>query len=87
MVLNIWHIEKLKSDQGPPFSGHEFNAYAREKRFVHKRVKPRHPRGNGEAEIFMQNLKMERIAKQEGRKYRALVEGMLNGYQARVRLS
>ena len=31
----------------------------------------------------MQNLKkMERIAKQEGKKYRALVEGMLNGYHA-----
>ena len=31
----------------------------------------------------MQNLKkIERIAKQEGKKYRALVEGMLNGYRA-----
>ena len=31
----------------------------------------------------MQNLKkIERIAKQKGKKYRALVEGMLNGYRA-----
>ena len=31
----------------------------------------------------MQNLKkIQRIAKQEGKKYCALVEGMLNGYRA-----
>ena len=76
-------MKELKSDQGPPFNGHEFSVYAREKGFIHKRVKPRHLRGNGEAEKFMQNLKkIERIAKQEGKKYRVLVEGMLNGYRA-----
>ena len=87
-ILDLWFstfgtVKELKSDQGPSFTGHEFKAYAREKGFIHKRVKPRHPRGNGEAEKFMQNLKkIERIAKQEGKKYRALVEGMLNGYRA-----
>ena len=87
-ILDLWFstfgtVKELKSDQGPPFTGHEFKAYAREKGFIHKRVKPRHPRGNGGAEKFMQNLKkIERIAKQEGKKYRALVKGMLNGYCA-----
>ena len=76
-------MNELKSDRGPPFNGHEFRRYAHERGFIHKHVKPRHPRGNGEAEKFMQNLKkMERIAKQEGKKHRTLIEEMLNAYRA-----
>ena len=87
-ILESWFstfgtVNELKSDRGPPFNGHEFKTYAHERGFIHKPVKPRHPRGNGEAEKFMQNLKkMERIAKQEGKKYRTLIEGMLNVYRA-----
>ncbi|CAB4026926.1 PREDICTED: uncharacterized protein K02A2.6-like [Paramuricea clavata] len=87
-ILDSWFstfgtVKELKSDRGPPFNGHEFSAYARERRFVHKPVKPRHPRGNGEAEKLMQNVKkMERIGKQERKKYRCLIEGMLNAYRA-----
>jgi transposase InsO family protein len=87
-ILDSWFstfgtVKELKSDRGPPFNGHEFSAYARERGFIHKPVKPRHPRGNGEAEKFMQNVKkMERIAKQERKKYRCLIEGMLNAYRA-----
>jgi hypothetical protein len=83
-ILDSWFstfgtVKELKSDRGPPFNGHEFSAYARERGFIHKPVKLRHPRGNGEAEKFMQNVKkMERIAKQERKKYRCLIEGMLN---------
>ena len=87
-ILESWFstfgtVNELKSDRGPPFNGHEFGRYAHERGFIHKHVKPRHPRGNGEAEKFMQNLKkMERIAKQEGKKHRTLIEGMLNAYRA-----
>ena len=87
-ILDSWFstfgtVKELKSDRGPPFNGHEFSAYARERGFIHKPVKPRHPRGNGEAEKFMQNVKkMERIAKQVRKKYRCLIEGMLNAYRA-----
>ena len=87
-ILDSWFstfgtVKELKSDRGPPFNGHEFSAYARERGFIHKPVKPRHLRGNGETEKFMQNVKkMERIAKQERKKYRCLIEGMLNAYRA-----
>jgi hypothetical protein len=87
-ILDSWFstfgtVKELKSDRGPPFNGHEFSAYARERGFIHKPVKPRHPRGNDEVEKFMQNMKkMERIAKQERKKYRCLIEGMLNAYRA-----
>ena len=87
-ILESWFstfgtVNELKSDRGPPFNGHEFGRYAHKRGFIHKHVKPRHPRGNGEAEKFMQNLKkMERIAKQEGKKHRTLIEGMLNAYHA-----
>jgi hypothetical protein len=87
-ILDSWFstfgtVKELKSDRGPPFNGHEFSAYARERGFIHKPVKPRHPRGNGEAEKFMKNMKkMERIAKQERKKYHCLIEGMLNAYRA-----
>ena len=76
-------VNELKSHRGPPFNGPEFGTYALERGFIHKPVKPRHPRGNGEAEKFMKNLKnMERITKQEGKKHRTLIEGMLNAYRA-----
>ncbi|CAB4042206.1 Retrovirus-related Pol poly from transposon gypsy [Paramuricea clavata] len=87
-ILDSWistfgTVKELKSDRRPSFNGHEFSAYARERGFIHKPVKPRHPRGNGEAEKFLQNVKkMERIAKQERKKYRCLIEGMLNAYGA-----
>ncbi|CAB3989552.1 Retrovirus-related Pol poly from transposon [Paramuricea clavata] len=87
-ILDSWFstfdtVKELKSDRGPPFNGREFSAYARERRFIHKPMKPRHSKGNGEAEKCMQNVKkMERIAKQERKKYRCLIEGMLNAYRA-----
>jgi hypothetical protein len=87
-ILDSWFstfgtVKELKSDRGPPFNGHEFSAHVREGGFIHKPMKPRHPRGNGEAEKFMQNVKkMEIIAKQERKKYRYLIKGMLNAYRA-----
>ena len=46
-------------------------------------MKPRHPRENGKAEKFMQNLKkIERIAKLEKKKYRTFIEGMSNALRA-----
>ena len=85
VVFNVWYGESMSLNQieDRHLTGHEFGRYAHERGFIHKPVKPRHPRGNGEAEKFMQNLKkMERISKQEGKKHRTLIEEMLNAYRA-----
>ena len=61
-ILDSWFstfgsVKVLKSDGGPPFNVYEFKKYAEERGFTHKIVKPRHLRGNGEVERFMQNIK------------------------------
>jgi hypothetical protein len=46
----------LLSDNGPPFNGHEFAAFATRLGFRHRKITPLHPIANGEAERFMRTL-------------------------------
>ena len=70
-------VHTVKTDNGPPFHGHQFREYAEKKGFYHHRITPRHPRANGECERFMQNLnKAIRIAKRENIDYKEKIEGM-----------
>nr|XP_050051912.1 uncharacterized protein K02A2.6-like [Dermacentor andersoni] len=48
---------QVKSDNGPPFQGKEFAAFAKELGFRHHRITPLWPQANGEAERFMRTLK------------------------------
>ena len=89
-ILDKWFAahgtpRKVKSDNGPPFKGHEFKRYAKEQGFKHKRIKPRHPRGNGDVERFMRTFKKcLRIAEIEKAKYRTRIDQMLKGYRATI---
>ena len=47
---------RIESDNGAPFNSKEFNEFAKQEGFQHHRVTALHPRANGEAERFMQNL-------------------------------
>lgn len=47
----------LKSDNGPPFNGHEFSNFAEYLGFHHRKITPVWPKANGEAERFMRSLK------------------------------
>ena len=56
-IMSIFGIpDILKSDNGPPFDGHEFRKFADYMGFKHKRITPNWPQANGEAERFMRTL-------------------------------
>jgi hypothetical protein len=75
-------VHTVKTDNGPPFHGHQFQEYAEKKVFYHHRITPRHPRANGECERFMQYLnKVIRIAKKENTDYKEKIDGMLEAYR------
>jgi len=46
----------VKSDNGPPFNGHEFAQFADYLGFTHRRVTPLWPEANGEVERFMKTF-------------------------------
>ena len=48
----------VKSDNGPPFNGHEFAQFADYLGFKHRRVTPLWPEANGEVECFMKTFGM-----------------------------
>ena len=49
----------VKSDNGPPFNGHEFAQFADYLGFKHRRVTPLWPEANGEVERFMKTFGKE----------------------------
>ena len=49
--------ETVKSDNGPPFKSKEFQRYAENLGFHHRRITPEWPEANGEAERFMKTIK------------------------------
>ena len=48
--------EILKSDNGPPFNGEEFENFANHLGFKQRKITPYWPRANGEAERFMKTI-------------------------------
>ena len=47
----------VRSDNGPPFSSHEFKQFAIELGFRHRKITPLWPRANAEVERFMRTIK------------------------------
>ena len=45
-----------RSDNGPPFNGHEFETFANHLGFKHTRKTPYWPKANGEAERLVKTL-------------------------------
>ena len=47
----------IKSDNGPPFMGHDFADYLTNCGIKHRKITPYHPQANGQVENFNKNLK------------------------------
>ena len=57
-IFSTFGIPKvLRSDNGPPFNSAEFKQFAAHLGFEHRKITPRWPEANGEAERFMRTLK------------------------------
>ena len=73
----------LRSDNGPPFNGHEFADFAEYMGFEHRPVVPLAPWANGLVERFMPNLtKLIQVAKEEGLNWRQEAQKYLRAYRA-----
>lgn len=76
----------LKSDNGPPFNGHEFKNVSEYLGFKHRRITPYWPRANGEAERLVQTLqKSIKIAHLEGKNWKQELYKFLRQYRATPR--
>lgn len=60
VLSEIFHLfgipRQLKTDNGPPFQGHEFQNYLQHMGVRHMKITPYWPRANGIVERFMRNL-------------------------------
>ena len=57
-VFAAWGIPRvIKTDNGPPFNGHEFRDYANDLSFKPRKITPLWPQANGMVERFMSTLK------------------------------
>ena len=83
-IFSTFGVPKvLKSDNGPPFNGHEFKEYARAQGFKHRRVSPLWPRANGLCERFMRNIgKILRNTSVDGSKFEVELINFLRDYRA-----
>jgi hypothetical protein len=73
----------VKSDNGPPFQGHEFTEFAATCGFKHRRITPLWPEANGTVERFMGTLnKFIRAAVTDNRDWRNELPSFLMHYRA-----
>ena len=73
----------VKSDNGPPFNGHDFAEYAEHLGFTHRKCTPLWPRANGEAERFIRTLvKTVRAASASGLNWKQELWKFLRQYRA-----
>ena len=75
--------EVVKTDNGPPFNGEQFAAWARYVGFHHRKITPRWPEANAEAERFMRTLnKAVKTAKLEKGSWKQEIFTFLRQYRA-----
>lgn len=74
---------KLKTDNGPPFKGHEFAKFMDNMGVKHQTITPYWPRANAIVERFMRNLnRVMRISKVSGRDWKVELDLFLSHYRA-----
>ncbi len=72
----------VKSDNGPPFNGSEFKAFASVMGFQHRKITPLWPQANGEVERFVKTLKKAvKSAKAGGGNWRKELQAFLMSYR------
>lgn len=83
-IFGIFGIpDRLKTDNGPPFQGHEFAAFAAEIGFKHRRITPLWPQANAEAERFMRTISKSVKASYINRKsWKREMSAMLRNYRS-----
>ena len=73
----------LKSDNGPPFNSEQFASWSKFIGFSHRKVTPKWPEANGEAERFMRTLnKAVKTAKLEKGNWKQEIFTFLRHYRA-----
>ena len=73
----------IKTDNGSPFNGHQFNKYSKLAGFIHRKFTPLWPRANAQAESFNKLLmKSVRSTKLEGKKWKEEMLKFLRQYRA-----
>ena len=73
----------IKSDNGPPFTSHEFHSYVTEIGIKHQKITPLWPQANSEAENFMKPLtKSIRAACTEKKNWKREIYTFLLNYRA-----
>jgi len=73
----------IKSDNGPPFTSHEFHLYVTEIGVKHQKITPHWPQANSEAENFMKPLtKALRAAYTEKKNWKKEIYTFLLNYRA-----
>jgi len=83
ILSSFGNIQELRSDNGPPFTSHEFAQFAKYYRFHHRRITPLWPRGNGEIERFMRTItKSLRAAVVEGKCFKQHLHSFLRAYRS-----
>ena len=88
-VISTFGIPRvIKSDNGSPFQSHEFKTYAEHMGFIHRRITPRWPRANAQAESFNKPLmKAVRAATINGLNWRQELFKFLRIYRATPHVS
>ncbi|XP_006816315.1 uncharacterized protein LOC102810204 [Saccoglossus kowalevskii] len=72
----------LKSDNGPPFNGEEFEKFASILGLRHRKVTPLWPRANGEVERFVKTFeKSIKASKTEEKNWRKEMQIFLQNYR------
>ncbi len=74
--------ETIRSDNGPPFTSREFEAFLKSLGIIHKKGVPYWPQSNGEVERCNATLlKIVRIARLEGKDWKKALEDFLFHYR------
>ena len=83
-IVSTFGIPKvIRTDNGPPFNSQDFANAAKHLGFHHRKITPRWPQANGEAERFMRNLKkILQIARMEGKPWKRELQIFLRAYRS-----
>jgi transposase InsO family protein len=75
--------KEIKSDNGPPFNGHQFEQFASYMGFKHRKITPEWAQANGQVENFMKNLgKVVRSSIVEDSNWRQDMNKFLRSYRS-----
>ena len=75
--------EETKSDNGSPFQSEKFRSYAERTGFHHRKVTPRHPEANGQAERFVPTVeKANETYVVEGKNWKKELDHFLRVYRS-----